>query len=69
VRLRDTALPLAEERVRLLMASYGAGRTDLGAVLAARRDRAETQLKTVEREAELAELRARLAYLFAEHES
>ena len=68
-RLRDTALPLAEERVRLLMASYRAGRTDLGAVLAARRERAETQLRTIEREAELGELRARLAYLFMEHES
>jgi outer membrane protein TolC len=68
-RLRDAALPLAEERVRLLMASYSAGRTDLAAVLAARRERAETQLRTIEREAELAELRARLAFLFAEHES
>jgi outer membrane protein TolC len=68
-RLRDTALPLAEERVRLLMASYRAGRTDLGAVLAARRERAETQLRTIGRQAELAELRARLAYLFVEHES
>jgi outer membrane protein TolC len=68
-RLRDTALPLAEERVRLLMASYSAGRADLGAVLAARRERAETQLRTIGRQAELAELRARLAYLFVEHES
>jgi len=68
-RLRDTALPLAEERVRLLMASYRAGRADLGAVLAARRERAETQLRAIEREAELAELRARLAYLFVEHQS
>jgi outer membrane protein TolC len=68
-RLRDTGLPLAEERVRLLMASYRAGRADLGAVLAARRERAETQLRAIEREAELAELRARLGYLFPEHPS
>jgi outer membrane protein TolC len=68
-RLRDTALPLAEERVRLLTASYRAGRADLGAVLLARRERAETQLKAVELEAELAALRARLAYLIVEHAS
>jgi outer membrane protein TolC len=68
-RLRDTALPLAEERVRLLMASYRAGRADLGAVLVARRERAETQLKAVELEAAIAALRARLAYLIVEHAS
>jgi outer membrane protein TolC len=68
-RLRDTALPLAEERVRLLMASYRAGRTDLGLVLLARRERVETQLKAVELEAALAVLQARLAYLIVEHGS
>ena len=66
-RLRDSALPLAEERVRLLMASYEAGRTDLGAVLAARRERVETRAQGDRTEAALAELRARLAYLLAEH--
>jgi outer membrane protein TolC len=66
-RLRDTALPLAEERVQLLMGSYRAGRADLGAVLLARRERAETQLKAVELEGALAALRARLAYLIPEH--
>ena len=44
-RLRDPALPLADQRVRLQMASYQAGRADLGAVLAARRDQVETRLK------------------------
>ena len=68
-RLRDSALPLADERVRLLMASYRAGRADLGAVLAARRDRTETRLRAIEIEAQLAALRAGLAYLFTEHRS
>ena len=68
-RLRDTAMPLAEERVRLLMASYRAGRADLSAVLLARRERAETQLKAVELEGARAALRARLAYLIVEHSS
>jgi outer membrane protein TolC len=62
-RLRTAALPLAEERVRLLMASYRAGRADLGMVLLARRERAETELKAVELEGALAALHARLAYL------
>jgi len=66
-RLRDDALPLADELVRLLMASYEAKRTDLGAVLAARAERIETRLKVIETEAALAGLRARLAYLFTEH--
>jgi outer membrane protein TolC len=66
-RLRETALPLADERIRLLMASYRAGRADLGSVLAARRDRAETQLKAIQAEAQLAAVRAQLAYLFTEH--
>ena len=47
-RLRDSALPLADERVRLLMASYEARRVDLGAVLSARGDRIETRLKVIE---------------------
>jgi len=68
-RLRDSALPLAEERVRLLMASYQAGRTDLGLVLIARQERNETRLKAVELESALAALHARLAYLIVEHAS
>ena len=66
-RLRDTALPLAEERVRLTLASYQAGRTDLGSVLAARRDRVEMQLDVIQTEGQLAALHAQLAYLFTEN--
>jgi outer membrane protein TolC len=65
-RLRETALPLADERVRLTMASYQAGRSDLNAVLVARRDRIETRFNVIQTEAQLAALRAQLAYLFTE---
>lgn len=67
-RFRERALPLAQERVRLQMASYQAGRIDLGAVLAARRDQVETQLKGLDTEAALELLHARLSYLFTEHQ-
>ena len=65
-RLNDAALPLAAQRVQLLMASYSAGRADLGMVLAARRDSAELQLRLLELQAQRMNLRARLAYLVTE---
>ena len=65
-RARSTLIPLIEERVILLLASYEAGRTDLSTVLAARRDRAEQTLRQVELEGELHSARARLALLFEE---
>jgi outer membrane protein TolC len=54
------------QRVVLLLASYEAGRTDLAAVLAARRDRAEQALRLIELENELAAARAKLVFLFEE---
>ncbi len=65
-RLSDAALPLAAQRVQLLLASYSAGRADLGLVLAARRDAAELQLRALELQAQRMSLRARLAYLITE---
>lgn len=65
-RLTDAALPLAAQRVELLLASYSAGRADLGMVLAARRDSAELQLRALELQAQRMSLRARLAYLITE---
>ena len=65
-RARSTLIPLIDQRVVLLLASYEAGRADLAAVLAARRERAEQALREVELEGELASVRARLVYLFAE---
>ena len=65
-RLTDAALPLAAQRGDLLLASYSAGRADLGMVLAARRDSAELQLRALELQAQRMSLRARLAYLITE---
>jgi cobalt-zinc-cadmium efflux system outer membrane protein len=66
-RVREQSLSLADERVRLTMASYAAGRADLGAVLIARRERVQTRLRAIELEGQRDALRAQLAYLFAEN--
>jgi outer membrane protein TolC len=65
-RLHGAATPLANERVALSMAAYEAARGDLGAVLVARRERAELGLRAIELEARQYALRARLNYLMAE---
>ena len=65
-RARSTLIPLIEERMVLLLASYEAGRTDLAAVLTARRDRAEQALRQIELEGDLAAARARLHFMFEE---
>lgn len=65
-RANEAAVPTADERVRLTLASYEAGRTDLGAVLAARRDAAEARLRAIDLEAQQHAVRARLATLSAE---
>lgn len=65
-RTNDSALPLAARRVELQLASYRSGRGDLAAVLAARRDLAETRLKAVEIEYQQIAVRARLAYVLQE---
>ncbi|HZP86594.1 MAG TPA: TolC family protein [Burkholderiales bacterium] len=65
-RVRDAALPLADERVRLTLASYQSGRAGLDAVLAARRERAETRLREIQAEGALDALRARLTWLTGE---
>lgn len=65
-RLRDAAVPLAAERVALALAAYEGNRGDLAGVLAARRERAELDLRALELEARQQSLRARLNYLIAE---
>lgn len=65
-RLHDAALPLAAERVTLAMAAYGANRGDLAAVLAARRERAELDLRALELQARQQALRTGLNFLIAE---
>lgn len=65
-RLATQGLPLAAERVALTLASYEAGRADLAAVLAARRDALEAQLRLTDLDAQRAALRVRLTTLIAE---
>jgi cobalt-zinc-cadmium efflux system outer membrane protein len=59
-RLRATALPLADERVRLATAAYATPRGALGDVLAARRERVELHWRAIELEAQRAQLRIAL---------
>jgi len=65
-RLERSGLPLAAERVALALASYQAGRADLGAVLAARREAVETRLRLIDLDTQRAALRVRLSTLIAE---
>jgi len=65
-RLQSSGQALAAERVTLAMASYQAGRGDLPAVLAARREAVETSLRLIELDMQRAALRVRLTTLIAE---
>jgi outer membrane protein TolC len=65
-RLDGAGQQLAAERVALAMASYQAGRGDLGGVLMARREAVETGLRLIDLDAQRAALRVRLTTLIAE---
>ncbi len=65
-RQRSVALPLAQERAQVTLASYQSGRADLGAVLAARKNAIEAQLRELDLQAQVLAQQARLAYLIAE---
>lgn len=65
-RLRAAGQPLATERVALATAAYQAGRGDLAAVLTARSQVLETQLRAIDLDAQRAALRLRLSTLIAE---
>ena len=65
-RARGPAAALADERVALTLARYEAGRGDLGAVLTARAQALELQLRAIDIEARRDALRARLDTLIAE---
>jgi len=52
--------------VALALASYQAGRGDLGAVLAARREALDTRLRLIDLETQRSTLRVRLTTLVAE---
>lgn len=66
VRLDGAGRALAAERVVLALASYQSGRGNLGDVLVARREAAETQLRLLDLDAQRLALRVRLNTLIAE---
>jgi outer membrane protein TolC len=65
-RLLGSGQPLAAERVTLALASFQAGRGDLGAVLQARREAVETRMRLIDLDAQRAALNVRLTTLIAE---
>lgn len=65
-RLRDTRIPLAQDKVRYQFASYRAGQTDLANVLSARREHIDQQLKEIELEGRQAEAAAKLYFTYGE---
>lgn len=65
-RQQEAIGPLTSERVQLSLASYQSGRGDLAAVLTARKDAAEAQLRTLDLEGQVMIQRVRLAYLITE---
>jgi len=65
-RQRSQSLPLAQERAQVTLVSYQSGRADLGAVLAARKNAIEAQLRALDLQSQVSAQQARLSYLIAE---
>jgi outer membrane protein, heavy metal efflux system len=65
-RLEGSGQALAAERVALALASYQAGRGNLGEVLMARREAVETQVRLIDLDAQRTALRVRLNTLISE---
>ncbi len=65
-RSQDSLVPLAKEKVGLSMASYRAGKGDLAAVIAARRELIEARLKQIDVEEQRALTNARLYFNYGE---
>jgi len=66
MRARDTLLPLAQQKADLERASYGAGHAGLVDVIQSRSMLADTQLQTLDREAEVARDAARLVLTYGD---
>ena len=60
---------IIDSQTRVKLASYGAGKADLASVLTARREVAETRIRTIEAEGQLAITHAKLAYFTVEEHS
>lgn len=65
-RAEQTALPLSDEKVQLLTASYQAGRSELAAIVGARRERIEERLRIGELRRQQALLAARLYFAYGD---
>ena len=65
-RMRELRLPLARQKVDLQFASYRGGRGELGAVLGARRELIELELRELELEGSRAAAAARLYFIYGE---
>lgn len=65
-RQRDILLPLAEEKVRLATAAWRGGKGMLSDVVAARRERIDTELKTIAVEGGRQQMAARLHYAYGD---
>lgn len=65
-RQQNQTVPLAQERAQVTLASYQAGRADLGAVLAARKNAIEAGLRALDLQSQVSALQARLSHLIAE---
>ncbi|WP_457789975.1 TolC family protein, partial [Pseudomonas sp. PL-6] len=64
-RSQEQLLPLAEQRVRLSLADYQAGRGELGELIAVRRERVEAQLRHLDFLEQRALVAARLHFAYA----
>ena len=65
-RQREILLPLAEEKVRLATAAWRGGKGMLTDVVAARRERIDTELKAIALEGERQQMAARLHYAYGD---
>jgi outer membrane protein TolC len=65
-RQHETLLPLAREKAELTLAAYRSGKTELTAVLAARRERLDEQLKLIDLQGQQSQIAARLHLAYGE---
>ena len=65
-RMREVRLPLARQKVDYQFASYRAGKADLTAVLAARRELIDQELKEIELDSQHAAVAAKLYFTYGE---
>jgi outer membrane protein TolC len=63
-RSQNLSVPLAEQRIALLTASYGAAKTNLASVYAARRDLLDERLRAIDLQSQLDAVTAKLYFTF-----